>query len=99
MQFTISPVNPAFRDYVLQYASELEDPRFSFVGTEGYGDATYVFEGETNDAWKGVAALKGVLRRPPIAGLLFCQVAPKGAIAWPPLFKADEEKWRALAEA
>lgn len=84
LKVTIQPVNPVFREHVLKYVSEIEDPKYTFVGTERYG--TYVFDCSSDSYWVAVDSLKAALRRPPIADAMFCQVKPYGMYTWPPLF-------------
>ena len=88
MKVVIQPVNPAFREYVLQYVSEIEKPRYTFVGVEGYG--TYVFDCDEENHWLAVGGLQSAVRRPPLGNAMFCQVKPYGMATWPPLFDKDK---------
>lgn len=91
MRVIIQPVNKIFADYVLQYASEVEEPRYTFIGREGYGNATYVFECDEEDPWKAVPPLKKAISRPPLGNAMFCRVAPYGYIQWPPYTNKDQQ--------
>ena len=43
MKVVIQPVNPGFKDYVLQYVSEVAEPHYTFVGVEGFGTYFVMF--------------------------------------------------------
>ncbi len=88
VKVVIQPVNPGFKDYVLQYVSELEEPHYTFVGVEGFG--TYVFDCDSDNYWTAVDGLKSAIRRPPLGNIMFCQVKPYGMVTWPPLFDKDK---------
>lgn len=88
MKVVVQPVNPAFKEYVLRYASEIEDPKYTFVGTESFG--VYVFDCTAENYWTAVDGLKAALRRPPLGNAMFCQVKPYGMTTWPPLFDKDK---------
>lgn len=90
MKVVIKPVNPAFKDYVLTYVAEVEEPRYTFVGTEGPMDATYVFDCSEDNPWLAVGGLKKAISRPPIGNIMFCQVAPYGMLTWPPIRDKDK---------
>lgn len=90
MRVVIQPVNPIFRDYVLQYVSEVEHPRYTLVATEGPGSSTYVFECDEENPWLAVDGLKSAIRRPPLGNAMFCQVAPYGMAVWPPFTDKDK---------
>ena len=55
MKVVIQPVNPGFKDYVLQYVSEVAEPHYTFVGVEGFG--TYVFDWDSDNYWPAVDGL------------------------------------------
>ena len=88
MKVTVQPVNPVFKEYVLQYAAEVSEPSYTFVGAESFG--AYVFECSSDNYWTAVDGLKAALRRPPLGNAMFCQVKPYGMTTWPPLFDKDK---------
>lgn len=88
MKVVIQPVNPVFKEYVLQYVSELENPRYEFVGVESFN--TYVFDCPEDNPWVAVDGLKRAIRRDPLGNAMFCQVKPYGMRPWPPLFDKDK---------
>ena len=88
MRVVIQPVNPVFREYVLQYVSEIEEPRYEFVGEESYG--VYVFEFSADNPWVAVDGIKPAIRCVPVGNAMFCQVKPYGMSTWPPLFDKDK---------
>lgn len=88
MKVVIQPVNPVFSEYVLQYVSEIEEPRYEYVGEEGFN--TYVFECSSDDPWAAVDGIKQATRRAPLGNAMFCQVKPYGMPTWPPLFDKDK---------
>lgn len=88
MKVVIQPVNPGFKDYVLRYVSEIEEPHYEFVGIEGFG--RYVFECNSDNPWTAVDGIKPAIRRPPIGNAMFCQVAPYGMACWPPIVDKDK---------
>lgn len=90
MLVIIQPVNIAFKDIVMKYVSEIEEYEYRFVRTEGYGNATYVFEVNEDDPWKAVPPLNKAVHRPPLGNAMFCRVAPYGYIQWPPLTNKDQ---------
>ena len=90
MRITVKPVNPVFKEIFLQYVSEVEKPRYTLVGTEGPGNSTYVLECDEENPWIAVAGVQSVVRRAPLGNAMFCQVAPYGMYAWPPLFDKDK---------
>lgn len=90
MRVVIQPVNPAFRQYVLQYVAELEQPAYTLVGTEGMNNTTYVFECDEENPWIAVDGLKRAVRSPPLGNAMFCQVAPYGMAVWPPIVDKDK---------
>ena len=89
-KYSVQPINPAFINYALKFISEIEDPKFTFVGTEGPGNSTYVFECDEEDPYVAVPAIKKALRQPPIGNAMYCRVVPYGAIQWPPYTHKDE---------
>jgi len=88
MKVVIQPVNPAFKDYVLQYAAEVEEPSYTFLGVEGYN--VYVFDCTADNPWTAVGGLQAAIRRPPIGNAMFCQVKPYGMVTWPPIVDKDK---------
>lgn len=88
LKVVVQPVNPAFKEYVLRYVSEIADPVYTFVGTESFN--TYVFDCTAENYWTAVDGLKAALRRPPLGNVMFCQVKPYGMPTWPPLFDKDK---------
>lgn len=90
MKVTVNPVNPGFKDIFLKYVSEIESPRYTFVGTEGPTNAIYVFECDEENYWVAVAGLQSAVRRPPLGNVMFCQVTPYGMYTWPPLYDKDK---------
>lgn len=88
MKVTVQPVNPGFREYVLRYVAEVEEPRYTFVGTEPY--ETYVFDCTADNPWVAVGGLQAALRRQPLGNAMFCHVKPYGMFTWPPLFDKDK---------
>ena len=68
MKVVIQPVNPGFKDYVLRYVSEIEEPHYEFVGVEGFG--RYVFECSSDNPWTAVDGIKPAIRRPPIGNAM-----------------------------
>lgn len=90
MKVVIQPVHPTFREYVLKFVDEIEEPRYTLVSREGPGNTTYVFECDEENPWIAVDRLKSVVRRMPLANIMFCQVAPYGMATWPPLVDKDK---------
>ena len=90
MKVSITPVNPGFKSFVFKYVAEVESPKYTFVGTEGYGGTTYVYECDEENPWLAVDGIKAALRRPPLGNVMFCQVVPYGMITWPPLVDKDK---------
>lgn len=90
MKVSVLPVNKAFMDLFLTYVEEIESPHYTFVGTEGIGNATYVFECDEENPWLAVDGLKKAARRPPLGNVMFCQIKPYGMTTWPPLFDKDK---------
>lgn len=84
MKIQVQPINPAFMKYAMRYIEEIEEYTYTFVGTEGYGNATYVFEVDEDDPYKAIPPVIEALHRPPIGAIMFCNVAPYGALHWPP---------------
>ena len=90
MKVCVQPVNMAFMDIFMKYVEEIESPKYTFLGTEGPGNATYVYECDNDNPWIAVDGLKAAARRPPLGNIMFCQVAPYGMATWPPLFDKDK---------
>ena len=90
MRVVIQPVNPVFKDYVLRFVEEIEEPRYTLVKTEGPGNTTYVFECDEENPWIAVDRLKAVVRKMPLGNAMFCQVAPYGMAVWPPITDKDK---------
>ena len=90
MRVVIQPVNPIFKDYVLSYVTEIEEPKYTLAATEGPGGSTYVFECDEDNPWIAVDGVKAAIRRPPIGNVMFCQVVPYGMYVWPPLVDKDK---------
>lgn len=90
MKIKVIPVNPGFQELFLKYVSELENPSYTLVGTEGWGNTTYIFECDEENHWLTVDGIKAAIRRPPLGNAMGCQVVPYGMITWPPIVDKDK---------
>lgn len=90
MRVVIQPVNPAFKQYVLDYVAQIESPHYTLVATEGPGNTTFVFECGEENYWVAVDGLKAAVRRPSLGNVMFCQVAPYDMPVWPPITNKDK---------
>lgn len=91
MKIVVKPVNPAFRDMLLKFVSEMDDPSYKLVGTEGPLNSHYVFECDEENHWAAVDGMKAIIRNSPLGLIMGCQVVPHGMLTWPPLY--DKEKY------
>ncbi|MDO4807901.1 MAG: hypothetical protein Q4A07_11725 [Coriobacteriales bacterium] len=90
MKIVVKPVNPAFRDLLLEFVSQMDEPRYTLVGTEGPFNSSYVFECDEENYWAAVDGMKAIIRESPLGLIMGCQVVPHGMLTWPPLYDKDK---------
>lgn len=90
MKVVVKPVNPGFRDMLIEFVNQLDDSSYRFVGTEGPMNANYVFECDEENHWAAVDGMKAIIRQSPLGLIMGCQVVPYGMLTWPPLYDKDK---------
>lgn len=90
MRIVVKPVNSGFRDLLLQFVNEMDEPSYRLVGTEGPFSANYIFECDEENYWLAVDGMKSIIRNSPLGLIMGCQVVPYGMLTWPPLYDKDK---------